>query len=101
MKYTQKYGRSGNSTTLLRHCNAVYNQNTIDKKMHPLLPSEGRPRITKNYRGITITSIAAKIYNALLRKRIEPKMRRYLGRTKIDFGEINPQRHKFSLSVEF
>ena len=27
-----------------------------------------------NYRGITLTSIAAKIYNALQRKRIEPKI---------------------------
>ena len=30
--------------------------------------------IGKNYRGITLTSIAAKIYNALLRNRIEPKI---------------------------
>ena len=29
---------------------------------------------THNYRGITFTSIAAKIYNALLRNRIEPKI---------------------------
>ena len=30
--------------------------------------------LAKNYRGITLTSIAAKIYNALLRNRIEPKI---------------------------
>ena len=34
--------------------------------------------IAKNYRGITITSIAAKIYNALLRNRIEPKIEKIL-----------------------
>ena len=31
------------------------------------------PFLKKKYRGITLTSIAAKIYNALLRNRIEPK----------------------------
>ena len=30
--------------------------------------------LAKNYRGITLTSIAAKIYNALLRNHIEPKI---------------------------
>ena len=30
--------------------------------------------LAKNYRGITITSIAAKIYNDLLRNSIEPKI---------------------------
>ena len=30
--------------------------------------------LAKNYRGITLTSIAAKIYNALLRNCIEPKI---------------------------
>ena len=30
--------------------------------------------LAKNYRGITLTTIAAKIYNALLRNRIEPKI---------------------------
>ena len=30
--------------------------------------------LAKNYRGITLTSIAAKIYNAILRNRVEPKI---------------------------
>ena len=42
--------------------------------MHPLFPKKGDPRLDKNYRGITLTSIAAKIYNALQRYRIEPKI---------------------------
>ena len=37
-------------------------------------PEKGDLGLAKNYRGITLTSIAAKIYNALLRNRIEPKI---------------------------
>ena len=54
---------------LLRHCNAVYNQNPIDRWMKGCilpLPKKGDLGLAKNYRGITLTSIAAKIYNALL-----------------------------------
>ena len=54
----------------------------------------------KNYRGIKLTSISAKIYNALLRNRIEPKIDNIL-RTKMASGEIDPRPHKFWLSVEF
>ena len=61
---------------LLRHCDAVYNQNPIDRWMKrgiPTFPKNGDVGLVKNYRGITLTSIAAKIYNALLWNRIEPK----------------------------
>ena len=58
---------------LLRHCNAEYNQNPIARWMkgciHPF-PKKGDLGFAKNYRGITFTSIVAKIYNALLRNRI-------------------------------
>ena len=37
-------------------------------------PKKGDLGLAKNYRGITLTSTAAKIYNALLRNRIEPKI---------------------------
>ena len=37
-------------------------------------PKKGDLGLAKNCRGITLTSIAAKIYNALLRNRIEPKI---------------------------
>ena len=66
-----------NTDILLRHCNAVYNQNLIDRWMKGCIlpfPKKGELRLAKNYRGITLTSIAAKIYNALLRNRIEPKI---------------------------
>ena len=62
---------------LLRHCNAVYNQNPIDRWMKGCIlpfPEKGDLGLAKNYRGITLTSIAAKIYNALLRNRIEHKI---------------------------
>ena len=62
---------------LLRQYNAVYNQNTIDRWTKGCIlsfPKKGDLRLTKNYRGITLTSIAVKIYIAILRNRIEPKI---------------------------
>ena len=62
---------------LLRHCNAVYNQNPIDRWMKGCIlpfPKKGDLGLAKNYRGITLTYIAAKIYNALQRNHIEPKI---------------------------
>ena len=57
--------------------------------------------LAQNYRGITLTSIVAKIYNAQIRNRIEPKIEKIFGRTKRAFGERDPQRHKFWRSVKF
>ena len=62
---------------LLWHCNAVYNQNPMDRWMKGcILPfhKKGDLGLAKNYRGITLASIAAKIYHALLSNRIEPKI---------------------------
>ena len=62
---------------LLRHCNAVYYQNPIDRCMEGCIlpfPKKGDLGLAKNYRGITLTSIVAKIYKALLHNRIEPKI---------------------------
>ena len=62
---------------LLRHCNAVYNQNPIDRWMKGCIlpfPKKDDLGLAKNYRGIILTSIAAKIYNALLRNCIEPEI---------------------------
>ena len=66
---------------LLRHCNAVYNQNPIDRWTKGCIlsfPKKGDLRLAKNYRGITLTSIAAKIYNALRRNRIVPQIDKIL-----------------------
>ena len=57
---------------LLWHCNAVYNQNLIDRWMKGCIlpfPKMGDLGLAKNYRGIT-----AKIYNVQLRNRIEHKI---------------------------
>ena len=73
---------------LLRHCNVVYNQNPIDRWMKGCIlpfPKKGDLRLTKNYQGITLTSIAAKIYNALLRNRIEPKIDNILRKNQNGF----------------
>ena len=41
--------------------------------------------LAKNYRGITLTSIAANIYNALLRNCIEPKIENILRKNQNGF----------------
>ena len=73
---------------LLRHCNAVYNQNPINRWMKGCIlpfPKKGDLGLAKNYRGITLTSIAAKIYNALLRNLIEPKIDNILRKNQNGF----------------
>ena len=81
---------------LLRHCNAVYNQNTMDRWTKGCIhPKNGNLGLAKNYRGITLTSIVAKIYNALLCNCIEPKIDNIVRKN----GEINPWLHKFWLSI--
>ena len=72
----------------LRQCNAVYNQNTIDWWMKGCIlpfPKKGDLGLAKNYRSITLTSIAAKIYNALLRNQIEPKIDNILRKNENGF----------------
>ena len=73
---------------LLRHCNAVYIQNPKDRWMKGCIlpfPKKGDLGLTKNYRGITLTSIAGKIYTALLRNRIEPKIDNILRKNQNGF----------------
>ena len=73
---------------LLWQSNAVYNQNPIDRWMkvciHPF-PKKDNLGLPKNYRGITLTSIAAKIYNAQQRNRIEPKIDNILRKNQNGF----------------
>ena len=73
---------------LLQHCNAVYNQNPIDRWMKGCIFPFSKKEdlgLAKNYRGKTLTSIAAKIYNALLRNRIEPKIDNILRKNQNGF----------------
>ena len=57
----------------------------MDEGMHPPFPKKGDLRLAKNYRGITLTSIAAKIFNVLLRNRIEPKIDNILRKNQNGF----------------
>lgn len=62
---------------LLQFCNAVYNKQEIKRWTEGCIlpfPKKGDLGITKNYRGITLTAIAAKIYNLLLLNRIRPEL---------------------------
>ena len=73
---------------LLRHCNEVYNQNPIDRWMKGCIipfPKKGDLGLAKNYRGRTLTSIATKTFNALLRNRIEPKIDHILRKNQNGF----------------
>ena len=73
---------------LLRYCNPVYNQNTIVRWTKGCtLPFSKKVDlgIAKNYRGITLTSIAAKVYNTLLCNRIEPKIEKILWKNQNGF----------------
>ena len=59
----------------------ILNQNTIVKWLKGCIhsfPNKSDPEITKNYKGLTLTSIAAKIYNALLPNRIQPEIEKIL-----------------------
>ena len=51
--------------------------------------------LTKNYRGITLISKAAKIYNALLRNRIEPKIENILWKNIMASGGTDSRRYEF------
>ena len=73
---------------LLQQCNAVYSQNRIERWTKGCVlpfPKKGDLGLAKNYLGITLTSIAAKIYNALLRNRIEPKIDNILRKNQNGF----------------
>ena len=97
MKYPQKCGRQRKfDNILLQHCNAVYNKNPIDRWMMGCIlpfPKKDDLRLAKNYRGITLTSIAAKIFNALLRNCIEPKIDNILKKNQNGF-----QRNRSTMS---
>ena len=73
-RFHQKYGRPENST--------------IDRWMKGCIlpfPKKSELGLAKNYRGITLTFIAAKICNALLRNRIEPQIDNILRKNQNGF----------------
>ena len=72
----------------LRFCNAVYNPNTMEKWTKGCIltfPKKDDLAITKNYKGITLTSIAAKVRNALLLNRIKPEIEKILTKNQNSF----------------
>ena len=50
--------------------------------------------LPRNYRGITLTAIPDKVYNALFLKRIQ-----FLGKIRTVFREIDSQLHRLSLTL--
>ena len=65
-------------------CNHTHFSPTTQNITLPF-PKKGDLGLAKNYRGITLTSIAAKIYNALLRNRIEPRIDNILRKNQNGF----------------
>ena len=73
---------------LLDLCNAVYNGEMIEKWTEGCIlpfPKKGDLGLAKNYRGITLTSIAAKIYNSLLLNRVQPEVEKVLRKNQNGF----------------
>ena len=68
----------------------------MGKRLHPLFPKKGNLGITKNDRDITLTAIAAKVYNALLLNHIWPGIYKII----MNFREINPQLHRFWIFIK-
>ena len=96
MKYPQEYGRPGNLTAYCSDTNAVYNQNAIERWTKGCIipfPKKSDLGLAMNYWGITLTSIAAKIYNTLQRNRIEPKIEKILRKNQNEF-----RRKRFTMS---
>ena len=63
------------------------------------LPKKGDLGLAKNYQGITLTSKAAKIHNALLRNRIEPKIDNILRKNQNDFRRKKSMTSQISLKA--
>ena len=75
---------------LLQLCNAVYNGGPIDKWRQGCIlpfPKKGDLGVASNYRGITLISIAAKIYNSMLLNRIRPYIDPILRRNQNGFRQ--------------
>ena len=73
---------------LFRYCNTIYKQNTRDRWTKGCIlsfPKKGDLGLSRNYWGITLTSIAAKVYNALLLNCIEPEIEKILKKNQNGF----------------
>ena len=73
---------------LLECCNRVYSQETIQRWTEGCLipfPNKGDLASPTNYRGITLTPIAAHIYNVMLLNRIRPQIDPLLSKNQNGF----------------
>ena len=85
MKHPQKRcGRPENSTTYCSNTVMPYIYRWMKRCILPF-PKKSDLGLAKNYRGITLTSIAAKIYNALLHNHTEPKIDNILRKNQNGF----------------
>ena len=79
MKYLQKYGKQENSMTYCSNTTTPYITRMQQTKGCILpFPKKGNLEIAKNFWGINFTSIATKIYNALLLNHIKPAFEKIL-----------------------
>ena len=73
---------------LLEFSNDVYNQHAIPQWTEGCIlpfPKKGDLGSVSNYRGITLTHIAAKVYNSMLLNRIQPTMEKILRKNQNGF----------------
>ena len=73
---------------LLKSCNSLYNQSSIQIWTEGCIlpfPKKGDLSLATNYRDITLTPIAAKIYNSMLLNRIQPEVEKVLRRNQNGF----------------
>ena len=59
----------------------------MDERLHPSFSKKDDLGITKNYRGIILSSIATKLYNALLFNRIKAEIEEILWKNPNDIWE--------------
>ena len=73
---------------LLKSCNSLYNQSSIQIWTEGCIlpfPKKGDLSLATNYGGITLTPIAAKIYNSMLLNRIQSEVEKVLRRNQNGF----------------
>ena len=76
---------------LTKFCNNTYNGDRPDEwglsGLNPI-PKKGNLRLTDNYRGISLTQVASKIYNRLLLNRIRPVIDKVLSTNQNGFRPL-------------
>ena len=75
---------------LLMFCDKVYNQEPIDRWREGCIlpfPKKGDLGVASNYKGITLTSIATKIYNLLSLNRVRPALENLLRKNQNGFRQ--------------